>query len=39
MPVTVYGPVLVAIGSFFFGYLLFRGMTFEWHRRDGESRG
>lgn len=39
MPVTLYGPVLVAIGAFGFGFLLFRGMVLEWHRRDAEARG
>jgi len=38
MPVTIYGPVTVAIATWFFGFLLFRGMVFEWHRRDAESR-
>jgi hypothetical protein len=33
------GPIVVAVFVFFFGFLLFRGMVFEWHRRDGELRG
>ncbi len=39
MPVTFYGPVTVAAATWFFGFLLFKGMVFEWHRRDAESRG
>ena len=39
MEANTFGPVVVAVATFFFGYLLFRGMVFEWHRRDGESRG
>jgi hypothetical protein len=37
MPVTIYGPVSVAIAVWIFGFLLFKGMTLEWHRRDAES--
>lgn len=36
MPVEIIGRVVVAVATFFFGYLLFRGMVFEWHRRDDE---
>jgi hypothetical protein len=39
MEPNTFGPVVVAIATFVFGYLLFRGMVFEWHRRDGENRG
>lgn len=39
MEANTFGPVVVAVATFFFGYLLFRGMVLEWHRRDGESRG
>ncbi len=39
MEPNTFGPVVVAVATFFFGYLLFRGMVFEWHRRDVESRG
>ena len=30
------GPIVVAVCVFTFGFLLFRGMVFEWHRRKGE---
>jgi hypothetical protein len=39
MEPNTFGPVVVAVATFCFGYLLFRGMVFEWHRRDAESRG
>lgn len=35
----VIGPIVVAAGVFTCGFLLFRGMVLEWHRRDGELRG
>jgi hypothetical protein len=38
MPVTTFGPIVVAVAVWCFGLLLFRGMVFEWHRRDAESR-
>jgi len=37
MRITLVGPIVVAVFTFFFGYLLFRGMVFEWHRRDGDA--
>ena len=39
MSVTVIGRIFVAVASFGFGILLFRGMVSEWHRRDRETRG
>jgi|AP12_2_1047962.scaffolds.fasta_scaffold08399_4 hypothetical protein len=38
MPVTTFGPIIVAVAVWCFGFMLFRGMVFEWHRRDAESR-
>ncbi|HMU61271.1 MAG TPA: hypothetical protein PKA66_05765 [Gemmatimonadales bacterium] len=38
MPVTTVGPIVVAAAVWCFGFMLFRGMVFEWHRRDAESR-
>ena len=35
----VIGPIVVAVFVFAFSILLFRGMLFEWRRRDGELRG
>ena len=35
----VIGRIVVAVFVFTFGFLLFRGMVLEWHRRDGELRG
>jgi len=32
------GSIVVAVFVFAFGFLLFRGMVLEWHRRDGELR-
>lgn len=39
MPVATFGRIFVTIAAFGFGFLLFRGMVFEWHRRDRETRG
>jgi hypothetical protein len=39
MSVALFGRIMVGIGAFGFGYLLFKGMVLEWHRRDGEARG
>lgn len=39
MRITLFGPIVVAAATFLFGFLLFRGMVLEWHRRDAESRG
>lgn len=33
------GPIVVAVCVFTFGFMLFRGMVLEWHRRDAEFRG
>jgi len=39
MRITLIGPVIVGLAVLFFGYLLFKGMVLEWHRRDRESGG
>jgi len=39
MPIELFGRIVVTVAVFSFGFLLFRGMVFEWHRRDGEIRG
>ena len=39
MTVPVFGRIFVTVAAFGFGILLFRGMLFEWHRRDREMRG
>lgn len=39
MRTQVFGPVVVAIFTFVFGWMLFRGMVLEWHRRASEQPG
>lgn len=39
MSSDIIGRIVVAVAVFGFGFLLFRGMVSEWHRRDGEGRG
>jgi len=39
MNTAFFGPIVVAAAAFLFGFLLFRGMVLEWHRRDREVRG
>jgi hypothetical protein len=39
MSSATFGPIFVTVAVFGFGILLFRGMVFEWHRRDREMRG
>lgn len=38
MPVTVFGPITVAVAVWVFGYFLFKGMVLEWHRCDDAGR-
>jgi hypothetical protein len=33
------GRIIVTIAFVVFGLMLFRGMLFEWHRREGEMGG
>lgn len=39
MRIAVFGWMFVTVAAFGFGFLLFRGMVSEWHRRDREVRG
>ena len=39
MSTALIGRVFVTVAVLGFGVLLFRGMVFEWHRRDKEMRG
>jgi len=39
MSIATIGHVFVTVAVLVFGILLFRGMVFEWHRRDKEMHG
>ena len=39
MRTALIGQIIVAVATFGFGFLLFRGMVLEWHRRDREMHG
>lgn len=39
MQTAVIGRIVVGAFVLLFGYLLFKGMVLEWHRRDAETRG